>query len=124
MLRGILLSFLVACSNPFAPADEPWKAGAVRFSDPSLETTWRKAEACSGLSGDFAAVKFYIMPHTITYQGQSMIHGLWAKDENAIYMARGYETLPNSVMHEQIHALLKRVDHPMHYFNDVCGPLM
>lgn len=122
-MKYLLLLMLSACSNPFAPS-EPWKEGAVPYSAPLLQAQWTKAEACSGLTGDFNAVRFYVMPHTITYRGVSMVHGVWVPGENAIYLARGYETLNGSVMHEEMHALLKRVDHPMHYFNEVCGPLM
>ena len=117
---------LVACSNPFAP-DEPWKAGAVAYQSPTLEVLWNKIEACSGLKGDLTAVRFYVTParFKVSAEGGALpAAGVWVPDENAIYLARAYSQIDGLIMHEEMHALLHRVDHPMSYFSGVCGPLM
>ena len=127
IMKFLSLACLIvtACANPFAPA-EPWKDGAVRVSNPTFEAIWNETEKCSGLTGNFSAVKFYVTPKRFAVDNSgALAHGAWIKSENAIYMASGYETLHNSVMHEEMHALLQRTDHPSEYFrNGGCGPLM
>jgi hypothetical protein len=118
----------MACGNPFAP-NEPWKAGAVAYQSPQLEVLWNKIEACSGVTGDFSAVRFYVVPQRFKVPQEVgpglLASGVWVESENAIYLASAYSTFDGLIMHEEMHALLQRTDHPTQYFiHSACGPLM
>jgi hypothetical protein len=123
-----VLAFLAtACGNTLEP--EPGlPAGALPFDPPSSYAVWwSQVEACSGLNGNFSAVRWYQVPDaTIFFEsGDSKpIKGLWSPHANTITLAGRLVDDSMLVRHEQLHALLRSVDHPSLYFVTRCGTLV
>src|SRR5205809_4574001 len=114
-LRWLCLLLLLGCLDTFAPA------GAVVFTPPAAYGTWwAEIESCAGISGDFAAIKWYEVPGSSyscpAYEGEC---AGWWQPPHTIYLA---ETRANDrllVEHEMLHDLLQRGDHPPAF--QACG---
>lgn len=119
-----LLGTLAAC-EALGPA-EPLPARAQLVSTPPdiYRDWWIKTEACSGLSGSFDRIQWYVVPDVQTFQtdaGEKV--GLWTHSSEGvrIIIAGDYESNELVVRHEMLHALLDREGHPTEYFHDRCG---
>ena len=103
----------------------PLPAGAEALTAlPDYQTWWTRTEQCSGLSGDFHALKFYQVPGVSTFPSAvGTVVGLWAKDgrANQITLAGNYLDNELVVRHEMLHALLEREGHPTEYFVTKCA---
>lgn len=119
MKRLLLVLILTACS-----ADIMGLGEAVPYDSPMLRPLWNEVEACSGLQGNFDAVRWYLAPNGIKRNGV-WVGGLWDQDENKIYLTPPHKDDPRMIKHEEMHALLGPTgnNHPPHYFNGVCGDL-
>src|SRR5947199_277853 len=82
-LRWLCLLLLLGCLDTFAPA------GAVVFTPPAAYGTWwAEIESCAGISGDFAAIKWYEVPGSSyscpAYEGEC---AGWWQPPHTIYLA-------------------------------------
>lgn len=121
----VLCVLLAACGSPIGPLDR-LKIGrdAVAIPAPaSARQLWTELEACSGLKGDFDAVKWFVEPNGIMVGGKWK-QGVWLTG-NVIVLAPPNLDDPWTIKHEEMHALLRgSPDHPAKYFNGACGNLM
>ena len=78
-------------------------------------------EACSGRSGDFRGVQWYVVPGTrsIDVQGQQY-DGFWFGRPNRIVLAEASRLDGPPVRHEMLHALLGENGHPRDPFLTAC----
>ncbi len=90
---------------------------------PVYETWWNDLELCSGVSGDFHAVSWYYIPGSAGFRSGSGadVLGIWQPVGNAIVIAEAALQDQWVVAHEELHALLKRTDHPPEYFSQKCA---
>jgi hypothetical protein len=125
-LRRLVASLLMVCGwgcNGGVTGPPP---GAVPFV-PSVQFRlwWTLTEACSGRSGDFDAVKWYVLPQQSSFalEGQG-VNAAWYGDGNAIVFGFGQQYYPNLVRHEMLHALLQSGTHPRDEFLGKCGDVV
>lgn len=114
---------LTACKAPLSPL--PFGAVGYSPNPDDVERWWSQVEHCSGITGDLSAVRFYIMPNslTFTWEGQEVI-GLWIERGNKIVLASAFAFREQNVRHEMLHALLRVEGHPIEYFVEKCGHLV
>jgi hypothetical protein len=123
-LALVILALTGACvvlTEPAFPVD------AVRISAPARFAAWWKVtEACSGLSGDFASVGWYVVPTTrVTVAGYEFDGYTWEEGGSRIVLAQPMLTEGSLVRHEMLHALLQqRGGHPGAFFRDRCGDIV
>jgi hypothetical protein len=89
-------------------------------------------EACSGLRGNYDAVSFYTVPDTFTVNGKDA-GGVWHRP-HSIFIRQSLTNTKWLIDHEIMHDLLNTDpkgrlaimgnDHPLHYFQGVCGDLL
>jgi hypothetical protein len=115
-----LASLALACSG----ATEPHVVlGAVPLTPPArFALWWRLTEACSGLTGDFASVQWYVVPNTTTVNDQgTQVDAYWISDPDRIVLADARKNDGPIVRHEMLHALLHRNGHPRDAYLVACG---
>jgi hypothetical protein len=123
LILSALLSLALACDRATAP-DVPWTA--VPLAAPTrFALWWRLTEACSGVTGDFASVSWFVVPNTATlnYQGE-IVNAYWIGDPNRIVLADAHRNDGPIVRHEMLHALLHRSGHPRSAFLAGCGDVV
>lgn len=112
---------VTACSRitgPLPPNAEQFTAPAV------YARWWAMTEACSGRSGDLAAVQWFHTPgFTLSDNGQDVV-GYWNSGSNRIVLAKDYTDDGAAVRHEMLHALLRVPGHPRAQFLGVCTSLV
>lgn len=81
---------------------------------PQYRFWWSLTEHCSGLTGEFASVRWYTVPNAaiLTPDSSSPISGYWYPKSNSIVIAAASLDDGQLVRHEMLHALLQRIDHP------------
>lgn len=82
---------------------------------------WQLTEACSGVTGDFASVRWYEVPHAsqIVVDGRA-VQGYWWSEDNRIVLASSEVLQGQLVRHEMLHALTG-AGHSHEYFIKRCG---
>jgi hypothetical protein len=114
---------LSACSS-LAPSEASLPIGATEIPVSASYQEWHsKTQACSGLSGDFSTIKFYVVPGVDSFPtSQGAKVGEWTSKGgiNRIVIAGNYREHEMVVRHELLHALLRREGHPPEYFVDRC----
>jgi hypothetical protein len=110
----------VVLTEPAFPVD------AVRISAPARFAAWWKVtEACSGLTGDFASVGWYVVPsERVTVAGNQFDGYTWTDGGARIVLARTMVTEGELVRHEMLHVLLQRGGHPAAFFRERCGDIV
>jgi hypothetical protein len=121
---ALLLPLLAACGGdvPTAPPSLPF--GAIGFTPPAFyQTWWRLTEACSGRSGNFATVSWYVVPGNLFELDGQLVSGYSVALFNRIVLAGDVVSDGPSVRHEMLHQLLGAgVDgHPRSEFLGGCG---
>jgi hypothetical protein len=103
--------------DPALPTD------AVAFTPPPVYTRWwAMTEACSGLSGSLASVKWDVVENTSDFQlNGETVSGYWTAGSNTIVIAAGVRLDGSVVRHEMLHALVRVSGHPRAYFLEHCG---
>lgn len=102
----------------------PLPEGAVPLTAPPAYADWfERTEACAGLSGDFTAIEWYVVPDVTTFEtelGDKV--GLWEQTGGVtrITLAGAYTEHEMVVRHEMLHDLLGREGHPQEYFVTRC----
>ena len=97
---------LVACTSPTAP--------------PNYEEWFEELEACSGLRGYFDRIRFLFMDEVVVNGKQ--YGGYWWNNDT-IWLRNDLAQNELMVKHELMHSLVRTLDHPVQYFNGVCGDL-
>jgi len=118
-----LLATLAAC-EALGPADPLPPSAQLIAAPEQYREWWSKTEACSGMSGDFTRVEWYVVPNAQTFQTSAGTKvGLWSHSSAGvrIILAGSYAENELVVRHEMLHALLDREGHPKEYFQDRCA---
>lgn len=125
LIRSMALPALLSACSTLAPREATaLPAGAIALAAPAIYLEWyQSTEGCSGLTGEFSTVKFYVVPGVETFStdaGQKA--GEWIQDggTNLIVIAGNYQNHEMVVRHELLHSLLRRVGHPQEYFVTKC----
>ncbi len=118
-----LLATLAACEVLGPPEALP--ADTARMIAPSeYQEWWARTEACSGITGDFDRIEWFVVQGAQTFPTASGPKvGLWSHSNQGvrIIVAEGYAENELVVRHEMLHALLDREGHPAEYFQQRCG---
>lgn len=125
MKLALILSLvaLSACDSPTAPRAQFQLPDAVAIDPPAhWRVWWAELEMCSGLTGDFDRVQFYVAP-VLVYDGKEIL-GLWMLRGNKIIVAASWQDVQTVLAHEMMHALRQAAGHPNAYFNGPCGNLL
>jgi hypothetical protein len=116
----LLMTACILPTEPRLPAGAvPWKAPA-RFA-----LWWRMTESCSGRTGDFQHVQWYIVPDadSIEVDGKSY-HGYWYGAHDRIILADHKRLAGPLVRHEMLHALLGVLGHPRDPYLTSCEDIV
>ena len=107
-----------------APSQAVLPAGAVPVAAPAVYREWfERTEACSGRTGDLAAVQFYVVPGVETFETRDGPQvGVWIGEgaSHRIVIAGNYQGHEMVVRHELLHTLLRQTGHPEEYFVSRC----
>lgn len=117
-----LAGWLCACGrDAIGPPSD-----AIRFTPPvKFRLYWALTEACSGHTGDFDAVRWYVLPSADSFQLEGQTVGAaWYGDGNRIVFGAGQQDFSGLVRHEMLHALLRVGGHPRDQFLDRCGDIV
>lgn len=126
---GLLLLPLVFAAACQVPTEVRLPDNAQLIEPPPAYALWWKVtEACSGLRGDFSAVRWYVVPNVSTIaDGSDQSLGMWYSDGNRIVLAGAREMDARVVRHEMLHALVGPSSgggHPAEYFVQRCGGIV
>ena len=123
-LSPLALPAVLSTCATLAMSQRGLPLGAVPHAAPPRYREWHeKTKDCSGLAGDYAALKWYVVPSVSTFptpRGPQV--GLWVEEhgQHRIVLAGNYSEHEMVVRHEILHALLGRSGHPPEYFVDRC----
>jgi hypothetical protein len=115
-----LLGLALACDRATAP-EVP--QNAVPLAPPErFALWWRLTQACSGITGDYASVSWYVVPNstTLSWQGKQ-VDAYWIGNPDRIVLTDAHRDDGPIVRHEMLHALLHRDGHPRDAFVTACG---
>jgi hypothetical protein len=105
-------------TTPLPPNSEPFEPPAV------YARWWAMTEACSGRSGDLAAVRWYRAPgREFAFHGRRA-GGFWSPFGNRIVLTEALVEHGASVRHEMLHALIRTGGHPRSQFLGACAPIV
>lgn len=86
--------------------------GASTWSPPAnYKAWWLRTQECSGKTGEFSEVKWFVVPGESFECPDGKCVGRWEPGQR-IYIASTYVTHEMVVRHEMLHALLNRSGHP------------
>jgi len=118
------LPWVTSACTALAPSAVALPAGAVQIATPVVYREWfQRTEACSGRTGDFSAVQFYVVPGVETFPTEDGAKvGEWISDGSAhrVVIAGNYQNHEMVVRHELLHTLLRQSGHPDEYFVSRC----
>ena len=117
----LLAVFLAACESPVG-----LPSGATRYSPPDIyQAWWQLTERCSGLAGDFGAVRWYSVAAVDSFDLEgTWASGAWYPAGNRIVIAQQELSDGEVVRHEMLHALRQAGGHPRDLFLDKCGGIV
>ncbi|HEU4628701.1 MAG TPA: hypothetical protein VFS08_03120 [Gemmatimonadaceae bacterium] len=123
-LASVTLAFVAACRSPITPPEVT--QATPMPAQPPYSMWWAATERCSGLRGDFAAIRWASIPNTdrLAADGHS---GSWWPVTNQITLAGNVILDGRLVRHEMLHALLgtrHSGQHPYEYFGHRCGGIV
>jgi hypothetical protein len=122
-----LLAGALACDRATAPIP-PLPPGARVFTpEPVFREWWAQMEGCSGRTGSFDAVTWYVVPGEDPFPAPGVgqpVHGYWHPSDNRIVLLEWVPSRSSLVRHEALHAILRRSDHPEEYFVAKCGAVI
>lgn len=109
---------LMSCEGPTYPRL------ALPFTPPlKYAVLWRTVEACSGLRGEFRAVRWYRTVGSTSSGGRGHVAGSWWPDGNRIYLNEAYLDYEEVIRHEMLHALDRGEGHAPVFLGS-CGGLV
>jgi hypothetical protein len=115
----LLVALFCSCDSLLSSLPD----GSETFHPPEVyQQWWRITESCSGISGDFAHVKWYQVPGASQFDiGEGVAaNGAWTRDGNKIIIAGDAALDGDLVRHEMLHALLRVSGHPRDAFIGHC----
>ncbi len=112
LVLGLVL--LASCGG-FAPT-----ASAPLVPPSTYRQWWTATEACSGLSGDFARVRFEVVPGGDFECPSGRCVGRW-EPPATVYLSERWVGNEMVVRHEMLHVLIGRSGHPDPPFQRGCG---
>ena len=127
----LALCLIAACDfHPLAsgdadPANPLERYATVEFSPDTLpyyREWWSDMERCSGLTGEFVAVRWFMLRDSLALTFQSAgraAAATWVQESNAILLTQVRLFDQHIVSHEMLHALLQQRGHPAAF--DTCG---
>ena len=120
---AVLWSLALACDSA---TDPHIPLGAVSLTPRARYALWwRLTQACSGLTGDYASVQWYVVPNTTTINDAGkQVDAFWISDPDRIILADARKDDGRIVRHEMLHALLHRNGHPRDAFLVGCGGIV
>lgn len=128
--RGALLLALCLDSACRVATEPSFPSNAVPLDPPPVyRLWWNIVEGCSGVSRDFGAVRFYVVPGqaTLTAGGETA-NAYWFSSGDRIVVAGPNEFEGPVLRHEMLHALLGTSagghGHPHEYFVQRCGGIV
>jgi hypothetical protein len=106
--------------------DPPLPSDAETFTPPPVyETWWKMTEACSGLTGSFAAVSWVKTNEFLRdINNGDPIVAYWTARSNRIVLTNTSTTSGGTVRHEMLHALYKGGGHPRNLYLGKCAGLV
>lgn len=122
-LTTIILSMATACHY----LTEPLPDRADPFNPPAVYTRWwAMTEACSGRTGDLAAIHWYQVPGAweIRLHDGREAAGYEEPSSDRIVLAGDQVNAGPVVRHEMLHALLGQPGHPEAQFRGACAGLV
>lgn len=117
----IVICVVTACRS----TTEPLPSDAERFEPPAVYARWwAMTEACSGRSGDLAAVQWYRVPGALVRHDGEWITGYYELRAHRIVL--GEDQVDNGIVvrHEMLHALLRVGGHPRAHFLEACRSIL
>jgi hypothetical protein len=104
----------VACVEPAAPLP----SNSQRFTAPPVyQLWWSMVQACSGHTGNLAAVEWYVVPGADSISdGSEGVAGYWSSSDNRIVLIGSGEFNGPLVRHEMLHELVRVDGHPRSEF--------
>ena len=100
----------------------PLPDGAIHITPPSMYRTYfQEVEVCSGLSGDFDTIQWYIIPGVDSFESENIGHykklaGITILPERIIVIAGNQISNTYVVRHEILHDLANTTQHPPEIF--------
>lgn len=96
--------------------------GAVPLTPPRAYTLWWSlTEACSERTGDFSAIRWYVLPGKTEFEVDGKVYqSYWWSAGNVIVVAEPVKLIGRLVRHEMLHALTGGA-HTHEHFVDKCG---
>lgn len=84
---------------------------------------WSMTEECSGLTGEFSRIEWYVVPGASSFRsGGRDASGIYSNGR--IVLAGNAQRAGDLVRHEMLHALLNRLGHPRDAFVARCGGMV
>lgn len=114
-----LLAGFIACRGTTDPL--PASARLLQPLAP-YRTWWQLVEGCSGLTGSFDAVQWYVADHVSP--DDNTVDAKWLSSGNRVVLTPASSRDGGVVRHEMLHALLRRGGHPTEYFGAKCAALV
>lgn len=105
MMRALLLALVVVvgCGTPFMAYE-----AAPYTPPPVFQTYWRETELCTGRTGDFAQIQWFVVPSGQLFYRGEVVSGLWDAPRS-IYLTHliveRLDLYHSTVRHEIGHAL-------------------
>jgi hypothetical protein len=120
LVLAALLALGVACDRATGPQPT---AGAVPITPPArFAVWWRLTQACSGLTGDYASVQWYVVPNSTTIDDAGkQVDAYWISNPDRVVLSDAHRDDGMTVRHEMLHVLLHRDGHPRAAYLVGCG---
>lgn len=125
---AILAALTLACDSPVDVGFE--RPTGERFTPPAnYDSLYAEMEACSGLTGDFSRVRWFVVPGvtgwTSSVTGERVLGQWWPPHD--IYIGESLVGRSNAqergvVTHEILHELTQDSAHPIPPF-ETCAPI-
>jgi hypothetical protein len=122
------LVFVVLAALGCTTVSEPLPSLAEQVDAPAAyEHWWAMTQECSGRTGDFASIHWYVVPGatSMTLRNGAVVDGYWDDANHRIVLAGAVQLWGDVVRHEMLHALLGRTrGHPRAQFIQNCGGIV
>jgi hypothetical protein len=121
IMRRSLLLLAGLAGLPSLGGCSPYEPSDARPIDPpaGFVTWWQKTEDCSGRTGDFQRVRWFVVPGDMFECPGGECVGHW-QDPHHIYISEAWIDNELVVRHEMLHDLLGRPGHPNPPFGQGC----
>jgi hypothetical protein len=122
MRYALILSALLALATGCIEVTAPAAPGYVPFKPPAeYARVWTDIEKCSGFTGDFSKVKFFVYPNEVYIPGHDHAAAMSRIKEKEIYITGRYQDNLATVGHEYLHVMGKLYCHDPKYFDKDVG---